>query len=135
MRWLASSTTCRHLLKSGAFSSTFLPLLVLLHFLHPVSSYPSLSMLSVSSPSHAQTDHLPRRSSRAFREDKQNRFLLETPVEGSVIEDRRMKDSWAARAAKEVLEEWRHQGKGVAVGGVPKSVIDRARRKVEVLTF
>ncbi|GAA5851695.1 hypothetical protein JCM8547_001175 [Rhodosporidiobolus lusitaniae] len=69
--------------------------------------------------------------------DEANRFLLATPAEGSVIEDRRMKDSWAARAAVEVVKVWgkKAKGGGRAAVGVPREVIERAKKKVEVLTF
>ncbi|GJN91053.1 hypothetical protein Rhopal_004068-T1 [Rhodotorula paludigena] len=83
-------------------------------------------------------------------DQQQNRFLLQTPAEGSVIEDRRMSDSWAARAAKGIRDYWRRaervsglsggprvRGKARAaqVNAVPREIVQRARDKVQVITI
>ncbi|GAA5839152.1 hypothetical protein JCM11251_003690 [Rhodosporidiobolus azoricus] len=79
-------------------------------------------------------------SSRSFRNSPENRFLVETPPEGSVVVDTRMRESWAARAAKEVMREWRRRSKksqeGRTRGGmVGRDTVEKAKRLVEVLTF
>lgn len=84
--------------------------------------------------------------SPALYSDKQNRFLLATPPEGSVVTDRRVADSWAARATREIQEMWRRtdgessgRAKGRQAQGVghvvPPEVVERARKKVEVVVF
>ncbi|BGP70946.1 Proteophosphoglycan 5 [Rhodotorula toruloides ATCC 204091] len=84
--------------------------------------------------------------SPALYSDKQNRFLLATPPEGSVVPDRRVADSWAARATREIQEVWRRtdgesagRTKGRKTEGVghvvPPDVVERARKKVEVIFF
>ncbi|BGP40692.1 hypothetical protein JCM10449v2_004654 [Rhodotorula kratochvilovae] len=104
--------------------------------------------------------YLPSPSERRSLEDNtQNRFLLKTPPQGSVVEDARIATSWAAEAAREIRAYWhaaervaapaggaRLRGKGrmapppppegreAAVAAVPREVVERARRKVEVVT-
>ncbi|KAJ8293550.1 Phenylalanine--tRNA ligase, mitochondrial [Rhodotorula toruloides] len=84
--------------------------------------------------------------SPALYSDKHNRFLLATPPEGSVVPDRRVADSWAARATREIQEVWRRtdgesagRTKGRKTEGVghvvPPDVVERARKKVEVIFF
>ncbi|KAM0746460.1 hypothetical protein T439DRAFT_329890 [Meredithblackwellia eburnea MCA 4105] len=46
-------------------------------------------------------------ASKDFIADKQNRFLLHLPEEGTVVEDLRAKESWAGRAAQSVLSDWK----------------------------
>ncbi|GAA6043888.1 hypothetical protein JCM8097_004288 [Rhodosporidiobolus ruineniae] len=70
-------------------------------------------------------------SSRSFRVDKQNRFLAETPAEGSVVEDTRMRDSWAAQAASVVRRAWKRS----KAAPVSRDVVERAKRKVQVVAF
>lgn len=112
--------------------------------------------------------YLPTASERRTLDasDKQNRFLLETPSPGTVIEDQRMSESWAARTVRDLEKHWRRaaaetaamgkkagggprlRGKGrmadplqavqgaqgvVAALAVPRDVVERARRKVEVV--
>ncbi|BGP16820.1 hypothetical protein JCM10213_004667 [Rhodosporidiobolus nylandii] len=72
-------------------------------------------------------------ASRSFLDDPENRFLAQTPAEGSVVVDLRMRDSWAARAAAEVRRAWARKGRKTT--SAPADVVERARRSVEVLSF
>ncbi|BGP55948.1 hypothetical protein JCM8202v2_003555 [Rhodotorula sphaerocarpa] len=74
--------------------------------------------------------------------NEQNRFLLAAPPSGAVELDRRVADSWAARATREIRRQWQAArdsvpGRGRGRGGdhdvVPSDVVERARRKVRVL--
>lgn len=68
-------------------------------------------------------------ASPAFVADAQNRFLLRLPPPGSVVEDLRARDSWAAKAAKEVMRRW--------ADAKPPSAreVEAARGKVVMLVF
>ncbi|GAA5820944.1 hypothetical protein JCM3770_002639, partial [Rhodotorula araucariae] len=94
---------------------------------------------------------------RTLQDNAQNRFLLKTPIPGSVVEDRRIAASWAAQAAREIRAHWHAEersaaparagrvrgqgrmapppleGREAAVATVPKELVERARRKVEVV--
>lgn len=76
-------------------------------------------------PSQSELD------SASFNADAQNRFLLRTPTEGTVVEDPRMRDSWAAKATKAILQSWKAK-KGAAPS---ERLIKSARKKVHVLSF
>lgn len=77
----------------------------------------------------------------ALPHNQQNRFLLRKPPSDSIVLDRRVADSWAARATREIRRRWQAArdklGRGPGQGGdhdnVPRDIVDRARRKVEVV--
>ncbi|GAA6008756.1 hypothetical protein JCM10207_001710 [Rhodosporidiobolus poonsookiae] len=87
-----------------------------------------------------ETHYLPSPSelgSASFRADAANKHLATTPDEGSVVVDLRMRESWAAKAAREVRRSWGKREKGARSrqGVVPSAVVEKARRLVQVLTF
>lgn len=71
-------------------------------------------------------------ASPTFVADVQNRFLVRVPEEGSVIEDLRARDSWAAKATAAILSSWNVKGAQVAV---TQREIELAQDKVVLLLF
>lgn len=79
----------------------------------------------------------------ALPHNQQNRFLLRTPPSDSIVLDRRVADSWAARATREIRQRWQAArdklGRGPGQGGdhdqVPRDIVDRARRKVDIVNL
>ncbi|GAA6060595.1 hypothetical protein JCM10212_004574 [Sporobolomyces blumeae] len=77
-------------------------------------------------------------SSPSWRNDPANADLKKVPPLGTVIEDRRMARSWAARAAKVVGDAWRReQERGMRKTSRTErdKLVTRVRHKVEVLAF
>jgi hypothetical protein len=94
--------------------------------------------------------------SRSFNADNQNRFLLRTPPyvvssslrsararsvadspsflhtcrEGTVVEDPRMRNSWASKATKAILQRWKQSGSAAT-----EREIQAARKQVRILNF
>ncbi|KAI5480209.1 hypothetical protein MNV49_001537 [Pseudohyphozyma bogoriensis] len=68
-------------------------------------------------------------ASPEFVNNEQNRFLVRVPEEGSVVEDLRVRDSWAAKAAGAVLKVWK------AKGPPSLQLVESARDRVELLLF
>lgn len=79
----------------------------------------------------------------ALPHNQQNRFLLRMPPSESIVLDRRVADSWAARATREIRQRWQAArdklGRGPGQGGdhdqVPRDIVDRARRKVDIVNL
>jgi hypothetical protein len=68
-------------------------------------------------------------ASPEFVSNEQNRFLVRVPEEGSVVDDLRVRDSWAAQAAGAVLKAWK-------VKGAPSlQQVEAARDRVVLLLF
>ncbi|GAA5987835.1 hypothetical protein JCM10908_007235 [Rhodotorula pacifica] len=76
--------------------------------------------------------------------NEQNRFLLKSPPSDTILLDRRIADSWPARATREIRQRWQAvrdklPGRGRGQGGdrdqVPKDIVDRARRKVAIVNL
>lgn len=76
--------------------------------------------------------------------NEQNRFLLTKPPSESITVDRRVADSWAARATRVIRDQWQKArdsvpGRGAGRGGdhdvVPRDIVDRARSKVEIVNL
>ncbi|GAA5868116.1 hypothetical protein JCM1840_006146 [Sporobolomyces johnsonii] len=87
-----------------------------------------------------ETHYLPsplELGSPAWVADDENEYLRRVPPPGSVVEDRRMERSWAARAAKAVAGAWRSERnhKGSEAEAEARARGERARGRVEVLTF
>lgn len=89
--------------------------------------------------------------SRSFNADTQNRFLLRTPPyvvssslgslvppltpsllhsEGTVVEDPRIKNSWASKATKAILQRWKQSSSAAT-----EREIRAARKQVRILDF
>lgn len=66
-------------------------------------------------------------ASPRFREDPQNKFLSRTPSEGSIVDDLRVKSSWAARAARALVEQW------ALLEPATPSRVEAAQAKVQIL--
>ncbi|GAA5963757.1 hypothetical protein JCM21900_000820 [Sporobolomyces salmonicolor] len=72
----------------------------------------------------------------AWVTDVENEYLRRVPAAGSVVEDRRMERSWAARAAKAVAGAWTSDsGTRQGTEAEARARVERARSRVEVLTF
>ncbi|KAL8283337.1 hypothetical protein RQP46_005747 [Phenoliferia psychrophenolica] len=128
----------------GVFKSTRLPTepLAIAHFFQRDLTDCRQKMAVVQDPNSLHTkgrgtveceeQYLPSQAelkSPSFVADAQNRFLLRLPQEGSVIEDLRARDSWAAKAAGAVLKSWRTRAPPTA------REIEQAREKVIMLSF
>lgn len=62
----------------------------------------------------------------------QNRFLARLPT-GAVVEDQRVKTSWAGETTRSILAAWRKDTSGK--GGSTEKEVQRARHKVRMLDF
>ncbi|KPV77812.1 uncharacterized protein RHOBADRAFT_51619 [Rhodotorula graminis WP1] len=58
---------------------------------------------------------------RTLADSAQNRFLLETPPPGTVIEDERVAKSWAAQAVKELHGHWQRAEQAAAAAAAGKA--------------
>ncbi|GAA5897954.1 uncharacterized protein JCM6883_000872 [Sporobolomyces salmoneus] len=92
---------------------------------------------SVSCEAH----YLPSASelaSESWRNDPANEDLKKVPPLGSVLEDRRIATSWAARAATTIGDAWRRsQERGMrrTSKSERERLVSRVREKVEVLSY
>ncbi|GAA5977040.1 hypothetical protein JCM5350_007538 [Sporobolomyces pararoseus] len=77
-------------------------------------------------------------ASETWRNDPANEDLKKVPPLGSVLEDRRMATSWAARSAKVIGDAWRRsQERGMRrlSKSEREKLVSRVRLKVEILSY
>ncbi|GAA5948513.1 hypothetical protein JCM3765_004907 [Sporobolomyces pararoseus] len=77
-------------------------------------------------------------ASDTWRNDPANEDLKKVPPLGSVLEDRRMATSWAARSAKVIGDAWRksqERGMRKLSKSEREKLVSRVRHKVEILSY
>ncbi|GAA5929265.1 uncharacterized protein JCM15063_004103 [Sporobolomyces koalae] len=77
-------------------------------------------------------------ASAEWRNDPANEDLRTVPPIGTVLEDRRMATSWAARASKEISTVWRknvERGMRKTSKGERERLVNRVKDKVQVLSY
>ncbi|ORY87474.1 hypothetical protein BCR35DRAFT_302242 [Leucosporidium creatinivorum] len=130
--------------EGGTYSSTRLPTepLAIAHFVQRDLADCHSKLGAVDDPNAAQSKgrgaviceehYMPSQEeveSRSFNADSQNRFLLRTPPEGTVVQDPRMQSSWASKATKAILQRWKQSS------APSEREIRAARKQVRILNF